>query len=101
MVEAAFKDFNHEDGDKANNLLIIEAGAKKYKFEGKFSKDEVKTFVVAAVAGELESYVKSGPLPPPAKKGEVAIIVAKNFKEIVEDPDSEVFIEFYAPWCGT
>ena len=27
-------------------------------------------------------------------------MVAKNFEEIVNDPEKDVLIEFYAPWCG-
>lgn len=28
------------------------------------------------------------------------VVVAKNFKEIVNDETKDVLIEFYAPWCG-
>lgn len=28
------------------------------------------------------------------------VVVAKNFDEIVNDPERDVLIEFYAPWCG-
>mgnify|MGYP001792639942 FL=1 len=28
------------------------------------------------------------------------VAVAKNFDEVVNDPDRDVLIEFYAPWCG-
>jgi len=30
----------------------------------------------------------------------VKVIVASQFKELVEDSDKDVFVEFYAPWCG-
>lgn len=30
----------------------------------------------------------------------IQVVVAKNFEEIVNDPDRDVLIEFYAPWCG-
>ena len=26
--------------------------------------------------------------------------VGKNFDEVVNDPERDVLIEFYAPWCG-
>lgn len=28
------------------------------------------------------------------------VAVAKNFDELVNDPEKDVLIEFYAPWCG-
>ena len=28
------------------------------------------------------------------------MVVGENFDEIVNDPEKEVLIEFYAPWCG-
>ena len=30
----------------------------------------------------------------------IQVVVAKNFEEIVNNPDKDVLIEFYAPWCG-
>jgi len=30
----------------------------------------------------------------------VKVVVAKNFDQIVNENDKNIFIEFYAPWCG-
>ena len=32
--------------------------------------------------------------------GPLKVAVAKNFDEVVNDPERDVLIEFYAPWCG-
>ncbi|KAF9404353.1 Protein O-glucosyltransferase 2 [Podila epigama] len=37
---------------------------------------------------------------PEKNDGPVAIVVAHNYKDIVEDETKDVLIEFYAPWCG-
>jgi len=52
----------------------------------------------ALVAGELEAYMKSEPLPENEDTA-VETVVGKNFKDIVNQ-DKDVLIEFYAPWCG-
>lgn len=30
----------------------------------------------------------------------IQVVVGKNFDEIVNNPEKDVLIEFYAPWCG-
>jgi len=56
-------------------------------------------FVEQALKGEYKGYLKSEPLPE-SNDGPVKIIVGKNYDEIVLDSEKDVFVEFYAPWCG-
>ena len=28
------------------------------------------------------------------------VVVGESFKDIVDNPEKDVLIEFYAPWCG-
>lgn len=49
--------------------------------------------------GKLKPIVKSQPIPKNTK-GPVKIVVGKTFESIVMDPNTDVLIEFYAPWCG-
>jgi hypothetical protein len=46
------------------------------------------------VAGVLEPWIKSEPLPP-SNDQPVKILVGKNFDEIVNDPTKDVLVEFY------
>lgn len=50
-------------------------------------------------AGTLSTHVKSEPLPE-SNDGPVKILVAHNFKDIVNNNEKDVLVEFYAPWCG-
>ena len=37
---------------------------------------------------------------PLSVPGPLKVAVGKNFDEVVNDPERDVLIEFYAPWCG-
>jgi protein disulfide-isomerase A1 len=56
-------------------------------------------FVTQTLEDKYQSYRKSEPIPE-NNDGPVKIIVGKNFEEIVRDKNKDVFVEFYAPWCG-
>ena len=45
-----------------------------------------------------QSQIKSS-MPPPAPPAAIELNV-DNFNSIVENPDLDVLVEFYAPWCG-
>lgn len=56
-------------------------------------------FLQAYSAGELKPFLRSQ-TKPKKDKGPVYTVVGSTFEEIVMDPSKNVFIEFYAPWCG-
>ena len=56
--------------------------------------------IIIFCSGELKPIIKSQPVARKAKPGEVQVVVGNSFDEIVMDESKEVFIEFYAPWCG-
>lgn len=63
------------------------------------SESELKQWVEQYHAGELEAFVKSEPIPESNDAG-VFVLVGKQYDEIVANRDRDVFVEYYAPWCG-
>jgi len=75
---------------------------KKYECETK-PKDltvaVISTFVEDVLGGKLAPSLKSEPIPE--KNDEpVKVIVGKEFEKIVKDETKDVFVKYYAPWCG-
>ena len=82
--------------------FAIQETVKNQKFPFDQSKEineaEIGSFVQDFVAGKVEPSIKSEPIPE-KQEGPVTIVVAHNYKEVVEQ-DKDVLLEFYAPWCG-
>uniref|UniRef100_A0A915ISU3 protein disulfide-isomerase n=1 Tax=Romanomermis culicivorax TaxID=13658 RepID=A0A915ISU3_ROMCU len=70
---------------------------EKYRMDEEFSVENLKLFAENLLAGKLINYMKSEPIPA-RNDGPVKILVANNFKDVVDGKDS--LIEIYAPWCG-
>merc|ERR1712093_269903 len=67
--------------------------------EESFNADSGAAFIDAAIEDKYENYMKSEPIPE-NNDGPLTVLVGKNFKQIVTESKDEVFVEFYAPWCG-
>jgi protein disulfide-isomerase A1 len=83
--------------------FAIQEIAKNQKFpfdqEKEITFEAIKEFVDDFVAGKIDPSIKSEPIPE-TNDGPVAVVVAKNYEQIVLDESKDVLIEFYAPWCG-
>ncbi|KAK4230462.1 protein disulfide-isomerase [Podospora fimiseda] len=83
--------------------FAIQETTKNQKFpfdqEKEITLEAIKAFVDDFVAGKVEPSIKSEPIPE-KNDGPVAVVVAKNYNDIVLDDTKDVLIEFYAPWCG-
>jgi len=91
--------FGITDAKKDGKYVLARGpGDEKYKMSGDFSFEALEDFARKLVKGELEPYLKSQEVPE--QTGDVKVVVAKNFDEIVNDNSKDVLIEFYAPWCG-
>lgn len=71
----------------------------KYALQEKFSVDTFKQFVQSFIDGKLEPFMKSEDEPDNENSG-VKVAVGKNFEKLVTKSEKDIFIEFYAPWCG-
>lgn len=81
--------------DPANNM-------KKFTFPGKaesITVDSLRGFINDFKSGTLTPFLKSADIPADNSEP-VKVIVGKTFKDLVLNNDNDVFVEFYAPWCG-
>ncbi|TFK43487.1 protein disulfide isomerase [Crucibulum laeve] len=51
------------------------------------------------LSGKLQPQLKSQPIPETQDES-VITLVGKNFEDVVYDDSKDVFVEFYASWCG-
>lgn len=82
-------------------ILNPQDNMRKYTFPGDvkgLKLDEVKQFVQDFKEKKLVAALKSQEIPE-TNDEPVKILVGKNFKDFV-GKDSDVLVEFYAPWCG-
>lgn len=66
------------------------------------SEKDITAFVKDFLAGKAEPIIKSEPLPTEEdiSKAFVRKLVTHNHDEIVNDLSKDVFVKYYAPWCG-
>jgi len=50
--------------------------------------------------GKIQKSIKSAELPADWDAKPVKVLVSTNFEEVAMDKTKDVFVEFYAPWCG-
>merc|ERR1712008_16490 len=62
--------------------------------------ENIKAFVAKFLAGELKQHLMSEEIPEDWDATGVKTLVGKNFHEVAMNPEKDVLVEFYAPWCG-
>jgi len=74
---------------------------KNYVFpaDTQMTVENLRAHFAGFLANTLSATVKSEE-PPADNDGPVTVVVGKTFESIVLDTTKDVFVEFYAPWCG-
>ncbi|XP_055937281.1 protein disulfide-isomerase A4-like [Argiope bruennichi] len=99
--EDELQTLNLDDSGEDVNVGFFDAKNVKYRMEPveDFSEEELRTFVEDVLAGNVPKHIRSQPIPKD-NKGPVLTVVGKTFDELVTKSKKNVFLEFYAPWCG-
>ncbi|CAD7969888.1 unnamed protein product [Amoebophrya sp. A120] len=79
-------------------LMNYKNGAKPLKYL--HDADDVDKFVKDYFDGKLKPSYKSADVPKDPYDKDVRVLVGKDFERVALDPKKDVFVEFYAPWCG-
>jgi len=65
------------------------------------SENNLRIFAQGVLDGKIERHYKSQALPEDWDALPVKVLVASNFEEVTGvNSGKNVFVEFYAPWCG-
>lgn len=88
-------------GDKWPAFVIQDmTGQLKYPLENNdITADVISGFSDLFIEGKIQAKLKSQPVPETQDES-VYTLVGSEFEQVVYDDDKDVFVEFYATWCG-
>jgi protein disulfide isomerase len=81
---------------------ILPADMKKYESDSKpadLTIENIGSFIDDVISGKIKPHLKSDAVPE-SNDGPVKVVVGLEFEKIVKDETKDVFVKYYAPWCG-
>merc|ERR1719498_1830761 len=85
-------------------IVVLGTDKKKYHLKGEdsiTSEEEITQFLSDVKEKKIKPFYKSAALPDQEKdENGVLIVTGDTFENQVLDSEKDVFVEFYAPWCG-
>ena len=104
-IQQKLADYIGVDAKAAPTIRVIRFGdddIEKFRYEGNLNEltvDGISNFIDQFKAGSLKPFLKSEVIPEP-NNGPVKVVVGGSWTDIVADPTKDVFVKYYAPWCG-
>ncbi|KAM4584913.1 protein disulfide-isomerase A2 [Odontesthes bonariensis] len=93
--------FGVSESDTPTVRIINMDTQKKFSIDsGDLTVDSLRQLCQEVVDGTAKPYYRSEEIPEDWSKGPVKVLVGKNFESVALDQTKNVFVEFYAPWCG-
>eukprot|EP01134_Creolimax_fragrantissima_P001840 CFRG1840T1 len=89
-----------KDSDLALRLINMDSDMVKFIPESPITCDTFDSFVGSFIDGKLKPHLNSESVPDGWDSEPVKVLVGENFHSVALDESKDVFVEFYAPWCG-
>lgn len=89
--------------EEVPSMRIIQLQDDMAKFKpdsADLGPENIDSFVGTFLEGKLKQHLLSQDLPEDWDKTPVKTLVSSNFDAVAMDSTKDVFVEFYAPWCG-